>query len=291
MIGLPELFAAGFSMGGNLVLKMAGEFGDSAPEGLRGVAAVAPSMELASCAARLEEPANFLYEMHFVRRLKRRMHQKASLFPQRYPLDGLHNIRTVREFDDIITARFCGFRDAADYYEQSSAAQLLRAISRPTLIVAAEDDPVVPFAAFENAAIRENPNITLYSRRGTGGIAPFISRAGRRREILVRGANRRILQRPRDGGPQLAPEDRPRCFHRLAAAMRFFARLRFFWRAELSFQDTTATMTRVLAPEVGPRVFREHLYKTCLTRARSAWRYLVLPRCTSRRLHIGNSCV
>jgi predicted alpha/beta-fold hydrolase len=171
---LPELFAAGFSMGGNLVLKMAGEFGDSAPEGLRGVAAVAPSMELASCAARLEEPANFLYEMHFVRRLKRRMRHKASLFPQRYPLDGMHDIRTVREFDDIITARFCGFRDAADYYAQSSAGQLLRAIRTPTLIVAAQDDPVVPFSAFENEAIRDNPNITLLAPRH-GGHCSFIS--------------------------------------------------------------------------------------------------------------------
>jgi predicted alpha/beta-fold hydrolase len=174
---LPEIFAAGFSMGGNLVLKMAGEFGDSTPEELRGFAVVAPSMDLASCAAKLEEPANFLYEMHFVRRLKRRMRHKSTLFPKRYPLDGLHNVRTVREFDDLFTARFCGFRDAADYYAQSSAAQLLGAIRRPTLIVAAQDDPVVPFSAFENEAIRENLHITLLAA-GHGGHCSFISEEG-----------------------------------------------------------------------------------------------------------------
>src|SRR6202035_4434844 len=98
---------------------------DSAPVALRGFVAVAPSMDLASCAARLEEPANFLYEWHFVRRLKRRMRYKSTLFPTQYALNGMRGIRTVRDFDDLITARYCGFRDAADYYSQSSAAQFL----------------------------------------------------------------------------------------------------------------------------------------------------------------------
>jgi predicted alpha/beta-fold hydrolase len=131
-------------------------------------------MELASCAAKIEEPANFLYEMRFVRGLKRRIRHKANLFPQRYPLDGLNRIRTVRDFDDLFTAPFCGFRDAADYYAQSSAAQLLRAIGRPTLIVAAQDDPVVPFAAFENGDLRDNPNIRLLAPK-YGGHCAFIS--------------------------------------------------------------------------------------------------------------------
>lgn len=172
--GLTAVFAAGFSMGGNLVLKMAGEFADSAPAALRGFVAVAPSMDLASCAARLEEPANFLYEWHFVRRLKRRMRQKSTLFPKQYALNGLREIRTVREFDDRFTARFCGFRDAADYYSRSSAAQFLSAIRRPTLIVVAQDDPVVPFAAFENSAVRDNPQITLLAP-ANGGHCAFIS--------------------------------------------------------------------------------------------------------------------
>jgi uncharacterized protein len=174
---LTTVFAAGFSMGGNLVLKMAGEFGDSAPTALRGLVAVAPSMDLASCAARLEEPANFLYEWHFVRRLKRRMRHKSTLYPKQYALNGLGEIRTVREFDDRFTARFCGFRDAADYYSRSSAAQFLSTIRRPTLIVAAQDDPVVPFAAFENRAIRDNPQITLLAP-ANGGHCAFISDEG-----------------------------------------------------------------------------------------------------------------
>ena len=172
--GLPELFAAGFSMGGNLVLKMAGEFGDSAPPQLRGCVAVAPSFDLATCADAIAEPRNFIYEAHFVRRLKRRMRYKATLFPERFPIDGMRDIRTVRDFDDLITARFCGFEGAEDYYERSSAMQLIAGIRRPTFILAAQNDPVVPFTSFVGAAIDENSNITLLAPR-YGGHCAFIS--------------------------------------------------------------------------------------------------------------------
>ncbi len=174
---LPEIFAAGFSMGGNLVLKMAGEFADAAPREVRGFVAVAPSFDLAACAAALELAKNFLYERHFVTRLKRRMRHKASLFPERYAngLDGeLVRVHSVREFDDRITAHFCGFRDAADYYAQSSAMRVIGAIRRPTLIVTAEDDPVVPLAMFANEELRRNPNISLVATR-RGGHCAFIS--------------------------------------------------------------------------------------------------------------------
>jgi uncharacterized protein len=177
---LPEIFAAGFSMGGNLVLKMAGEFAEAAPPQVRGFAAVAPSFDLAACASELELPKNFLYERHFVTRLKRRMRHKAGLFPERYA-NGLHadlaRVRSVREFDDRITARYCGFRDAADYYAQSSAMRVIGSIREPTLIVTAEDDPVVPFAMFAHEALRGNANISVIATR-RGGHCAFISQEG-----------------------------------------------------------------------------------------------------------------
>ena len=103
---------------------------------------------------------------------------KASLFPARYAnglSDELQRIRSVSEFDDLITAPFCGFRDAADYYAQSSAMHVVGAIRRPTLIVTAEDDPVVPAEMFSNEALRKNPNISLVVTR-SGGHCAFISR-------------------------------------------------------------------------------------------------------------------
>jgi hypothetical protein len=172
---LPEIFAAGFSMGGNLVLKMAGESGESAPPELRAIVAVAPAFDLAACADSLNEPQNFIYERHFVRGLKRRMRLKARLFRGKFPLNGLNAVRTVRDFDEAMTARFCGFKSADDYYARSSARRVIAGIRRPTLILTAQDDPFVPFAPFQDPAIQANQNITLVTPK-RGGHCAFISR-------------------------------------------------------------------------------------------------------------------
>jgi predicted alpha/beta-fold hydrolase len=174
---LPEIFAAGYSMGGNLVLKMAGEMGASPAAALRGVVAIAPALDLAACADALSKPRNFIYEHHFVTRLKRHMRHKASLFTDLYPLHavpGFRRVRTVREFDDVITARYCGFEDASDYYARSSASRVVSEIRVPTLIIAAQDDPFVPFGPFQNPAIVGNRWITLIAPEH-GGHCAFIS--------------------------------------------------------------------------------------------------------------------
>jgi hypothetical protein len=171
---LTEIFAVGFSMGGNLVLKMAGELADTAPPQIRGFVAVAPALDLAACADALGEPRNFVYQRHFVRGLKRRMRLKTGLFPDIFPVDGMRKIRSVREFDELITARFCGFAGADDYYRRSSAGQLLGQIRRPCLIVTSQDDPFVPISSFATAAISENPCIELVITRH-GGHCAFIS--------------------------------------------------------------------------------------------------------------------
>ena len=171
---LPEIFTAGFSMGGNLVLKMTGECAEAAPPELRAVVAIAPALDLAACADALAEPQNFIYEYHFVHGLKKRMRLKARLFPGKFPLDGLTSVRTVRDFDEVITARFCGFQGADDYYARSSARRVIGGIRRPTLMLAAQDDPFVPFAPFQDPAIRANPDISLIAPEH-GGHCAFIS--------------------------------------------------------------------------------------------------------------------
>ena len=175
--GLPEVFAAGFSMGGNLVLKMAGEFGNAATSELRAVVAIAPALDLAACADALAETRNFLYNRHFVKSLKKHMRYKSSLYPGLYPLEvaAFRRIKTVRDFDDIVTARFCGFQDSADYYKRSSASNLIAAIRRPTLILAAQDDPL---SHFNRSKIprSEKIRISRWSRRPTEAIAPLFRR-------------------------------------------------------------------------------------------------------------------
>ena len=173
---LPALFFAGYSMGGNLVLKMAGELGAAAAPELRGVCAVCPTMELAACVDAIERAGNALYQRHFVRGLKARMRRKARLFPGSFVLDGLERLRTLREFDDAITAPHFGYRDAADYYFRASACRVVQQVAVPALILAAQDDPVVPFRIFEGAEVRGNRRITLLAPE-RGGHCAFVSRS------------------------------------------------------------------------------------------------------------------
>jgi uncharacterized protein len=158
---LPALFFAGYSMGGNLVLAMAGRLGADAPPELRGVCGVCPTIELSACVEALDRPSNRFYQRHFVRGLAARLRRKARLFPGKFSLDGLDRLRTVREFDGAVTAPHFGYRDAEDYYHQASACRVIQRIAVPTLIITAHDDPVVPFAIFNRREVRDNSNIIV----------------------------------------------------------------------------------------------------------------------------------
>jgi uncharacterized protein len=173
---LQRIFFAGYSMGGNLVLKMAGEFGASAPPELRGVCGVCPTLDLAACVDAIARPENRHYQRHFVRRLKSRMRRKEKLFPRQFQFNGMGQIRTVRDFDDAITAPICGYGNARNYYEQASARRVAQRIAVPTLIVTSRDDPVVPFEAFEAPEIAGNPHIRILAPE-FGGHCAFISRS------------------------------------------------------------------------------------------------------------------
>jgi predicted alpha/beta-fold hydrolase len=174
---LSEIFFVGYSMGGNLVLKMVGELAGSAPRQLLGVAAVCPCIDLALSADALSLPGNVIYQRHFVRGLKQRMRRKAKVFPGKFDLGPMARVRTVRDFDDVITARYCGFRDAADYYARSSALRVLSEIRVPTFVLTAQDDPFVPFASFSDPALANNSHIILTAPQH-GGHCAFISRDG-----------------------------------------------------------------------------------------------------------------
>ncbi|HEY1423175.1 MAG TPA: alpha/beta fold hydrolase [Candidatus Acidoferrum sp.] len=175
--GFASIFFAGYSMGGNLVTKMAGEFGQSFPSALRGVAAVCPSLDLAACADALERPANYFYRQRFVAGLLTRYARKAELFPERYSRNGFGRIRTVREFDDAITAPQFGYRDAQEYYEAAGAKRVIRAIRVPMLLITAQDDPFVPFEATRASGAGENPTI-IFETPKRGGHCGFISAEG-----------------------------------------------------------------------------------------------------------------
>ena len=159
--GHRALVVAGYSLGGNLALKLAGEHGAAPPSWLRGVVAVSPVMDLPRCVDALEQPSNVIYQWNFVRNLKARMRRKVAAFPGRFSPEPLQRIRTVRDFDEAYTAPFFGFRDAADYYYRAASLRVVDRITVPTLILSANDDPFVPSQSFADKALTQNPALTV----------------------------------------------------------------------------------------------------------------------------------
>jgi predicted alpha/beta-fold hydrolase len=172
--GFRYIFFVGYSMGGNLVTKMSGELGDDAPRALRGICSVCPSLDLSACADALELKENYIYQRHFVNGLRNRYLRKVQMFPDRYTANGVGKIRTVREFDDVITAPAFGYRDAQEYYEAAGAKRVLDQVRVPTLMITAEDDPFVPYVLFLAARPERNPAIRFVAPEH-GGHCAFVS--------------------------------------------------------------------------------------------------------------------
>jgi predicted alpha/beta-fold hydrolase len=173
---LSNIFLAGFSMGGNMTLMLAGHEADSVPRQLAGVCAVSPTIDLRSCVDAIERPSNRLYKYSFLRSMKNRIRRKQKLFPQLYDTKGLVRIRTLKDFDERYTRVGAGFQSAAEYYEHASALQFINRIRVPTLMIHAQDDPFVPFEPFLDPSIAANPNVIFVAPQG-GGHVGFVGAA------------------------------------------------------------------------------------------------------------------
>lgn len=171
--GIPGFVLVGFSMGGNLVLKLAGEWGGYGPAQFRGVAAVCPAVNLAAGADALHEPANRIYEYYFLLQLFLRFRRKAQLFPASFDLARLRGVRSLRDFDERVTAYYCGFAGADDYYARAAAANVISQIVRPALVIHAANDPFVRILPEARQALLANPNIT-YIETADGGHCAFL---------------------------------------------------------------------------------------------------------------------
>jgi predicted alpha/beta-fold hydrolase len=168
--GHAPAFLAGFSLGGNVVLKLAGEMGESAREYVRGVCTVSAPLDLAACARRIGERDNRVYEARFVRAMRKRMCATG-----RYRMRAFDGVRSVYELDDRFTAPSFGFGNADNYYRTQSAIGYLGGLRVPALLIQAKDDTFVPFASYESAAVRSNPWIELLATEH-GGHLGFIGR-------------------------------------------------------------------------------------------------------------------
>ena len=168
------LFLAGFSLGGNVALKLAGEYDCS--QLLSGVCSVSAPIDLAACVRAIDRPANVLYARRFLDRLKRRVSRKSRLHPDLYRADQLSEVSSIWSFDDRFTAPLFGFGTAANYYATQSAKNFLAGIEVDGLLITAQDDPLVPFSIYqENPSLRSNPNLHLVAPE-KGGHVGFLSR-------------------------------------------------------------------------------------------------------------------
>ena len=171
---LPAISLIGYSMGGNLVLKLLGEWSTDVPRQVKAAVGVSPAMDLAPSADALHDIANRIYEYKFLRSLRNRVRRKAALYPELYDVKYLRGLRSIRDFDEQITARYCGFDGADDYYRRAAAANVLERIAVPTLVLHAEDDPFIRVLPETRQKLLNNPHIT-YIETASGGHCAFLA--------------------------------------------------------------------------------------------------------------------
>ena len=180
---LRRVALVGYSMGGNLVLKLAGELGaerlanparTGPAQELCAVAAVSPAVDLAESADALHLVRNRIYERRFLKALIQRFRRKVALFPHVYDPARADGLRSLRDFDERVTAFYAGFAGASDYYFRASSARVLESIAVPTLILHALDDPFIRLTPESRAKITGNASITLIEPEH-GGHCAFLA--------------------------------------------------------------------------------------------------------------------
>jgi predicted alpha/beta-fold hydrolase len=165
---------AGFSLGGSLSLLTLGRQAAQVPPQVRALAAVSTPLDLAACADALGRLGNRVYQRYFIRNLRASYRYRQRLHPHIYEPGLEQRLRTVREFDEHVTAPLGGYRDARDYYERSSAGPWLPHIRVPTLVLNAADDPIVPVESVRRFAPPSGSPVRLELTR-TGGHVGFVA--------------------------------------------------------------------------------------------------------------------
>lgn len=178
------LFLAGFSLGGNLVLKLGLETPDL--PGLAGIAAMGPPIDLLACSRLISQKKNRIYEKHFLAHLRREVEKRIQLFPDHHP-PAFPKTLSLFSFDDLYTAPRGGFSGADEYYRLCSTASLIPSLQVPTFILTAHDDPFIAVAPFEPIPKTDYVEVEIASH---GGHLGFL---GRDRNGGIRWGETRII--------------------------------------------------------------------------------------------------
>lgn len=141
------LYAVGVSLGGNALLKWLGESGDGAARVVHAAAAVSAPLDLMAAGDALGQGFNLVYARSFLATLRPKSLAKLERYPGLYEADAVRASRTLREFDDLVTAPLHGFSNTDDYWTRASSKPGLRNVRVPTLVINARNDPFLPAAA------------------------------------------------------------------------------------------------------------------------------------------------
>jgi predicted alpha/beta-fold hydrolase len=172
--GYERVGLVGFSLGGNVTLKLAGDLGAGAPGWMAGAVGISVPVDLAGSAATMAGFVNRIYMGRFLRCLRAKLRAKQSRYPNEMNDDGYGRIRSFRDFDGRYTAPIHGFASAEDYWQKCGAVAVLRSVAVPTLLLNSRDDPFLSSGCFPDAAARGNPFLHLEVAE-TGGHVGFLS--------------------------------------------------------------------------------------------------------------------
>ncbi len=192
-LGIRRIYAAGVSLGANILLKFLGELGAGGLQHIKGAAVVSAPIDLELGVRKMEEPRNWFYQRYFVKKLIERMRRKTAFFPGLADMKRVERIRSIREFDDVVTAPHFGFGTAENYYRLASSRPLLRRIRVPTLLIQAQDDPLIPFEPFLDSGIAQNPSLRLLATKH-GGHTGFLAARPAGNDPDVYWAESRVVQ-------------------------------------------------------------------------------------------------
>ncbi|MEE2822503.1 MAG: alpha/beta fold hydrolase [Acidobacteriota bacterium] len=186
-----EMYLVGVSMGGNILLKLLGEWGSSCPDQVRSAAVISPLVDLNASWKVLEKSSNYIFQHHMVTNLKKRVQKDLPNLDRFVDQKAWSRIRTFRQFDDLYTAPLAGFSDALDYYDKASALPYLKDICLPTLLIHALDDPLLPADPFVSSEVCSNPSLCVVLTQ-QGGHVGFVEKRGRNGQDRFWAENRVI---------------------------------------------------------------------------------------------------
>ncbi|GAB3980600.1 alpha/beta fold hydrolase [Spirosoma terrae] len=171
-----EVVLVGYSMGGNIILKYLGVHGNAIPAAIKKGIAISSPTDLGASASLLDWPTNRIYRNRFMKKLIRKLNQKAERFPGRLDMDKLKEVKRWRDFDDFFSAPVNGYLNADDFYQQASAINFMPGITVPVLLLNAQNDPLLSSECSPDWLAKAHKTIYLETPPTGGHVGFMLSR-------------------------------------------------------------------------------------------------------------------